>query len=1671
MKKSTTRFSLLLLLCALNFYSLKAQTFTCNGDLLFTRQYAPSPNSYLSLIDFSTGDINITNPGTLTPAANVNASVWYGGYVWAQNWSQSTTDNNFRLARVNSAYGVTNFAVANNSTGQNMPADATLFNNAGVSKTGIMYILAGGSYTLHAIDVSGATPVYANGYPKTVTGIAGANADVIWGDIAVDPITDRVYCWYHPTAVGSVNQGLYEITNINTASPTFVKVGPTVALTIGTLFFNDRGQLFAYGSDVLAGTQNRFYAVDKNGGSVTQYGLPDLAVSQSDGSSCPFRISLDRAVSTPLLNIPKCAIDTFSYTFSPLNFSTTTATNVTFSDTLDSRLSYVTTTATLQTQLQALYGAGVVVTIGSANGGSNNVVNATGLNIAVGSASFTLRVRIDAGKFSTSATISQGAWLKGIANIIGGPNEPSNNPTTFNSKDKTPIVINLSGDRCLPPTANNFNNLPMPQGNGATAIPPLTGSDADGVVTQFNITALPLNTEGVISVACPATFLGATCDVNGYQILTAAVLSNYPTGIPLTPAQNATLRFDPAANFTGTANLKFSVTDNSGNTSNVANYNLPVNSLPPVSNNLMENNMLNTNGPTAIRPLSSADADGSISSYQITTLPLASQGVLSVPCPPNITGATVCDMSGYQQLNATTLSNNSNAIPLTAAQMAAMRFDPAAGFIGNATFNYNATDNSGNISNTANYTIPVVGVASNNVPPLAENVQAQPIKNSEGNTAIPPLNGSDLDGTVVKYTIATIPPVASGVLRLQCPTTPVNLTCTGGFADVLPNTELTIAEVSKLVFDPAPTFIGTANFTYTAADNTGKISNTANYQLPIINTPPTAINVNTQVPFNSPALPIPVLGGSDKDGTVTSFTITTLPTAAQGTISVPCTTNIFGQTCTGGFVNLTPAFLASNPAGFNLTPAQANAIRFTPATGFSGNLSFTYNTTDNNNQNSTQATYRITVPNQPPTTSDINNTVMPNTNGATAINNLVGTDPDGTISSYTLVSVPSTSNGTLSVACPPNITGATCVGGRQNLTETVLAANPLGIVLTPAQAASLQFDPAPSFTGIAGFSYQATDNSGNLSNISNYNIPVSGVGNLPPIANNISVAAMPSTNDTTAITSLSGVDPDGTIATFNVTTLPPATQGVLSVAGCTPALLGATCVNNRQSLTAAVLANYPNGITLTPAQASALKFDPQVTFTGIVTFGYTVTDNFGLISNNAVYNIPVTSNPPISYPIVAAPITSTSDTTAIPAFISTDIDGTIAGYFVEVVPPTSQGVLSVTGCTPALLGATCINNRQSLTAAVLANYPNGGIPLTPAQINGLKFDPTSGYNGDVIFNYHSVDNSGAVSNSSTYTIPVTGVPPVSKNVLSGKLVNTLDASPISALNSGDADGTIAEYRITSIPPASQGVISIPCGPTPIGASCAGGFANLTAAVLAANPGGIVLNSTQASGMRFDPAAGFVGDVIFNYVAFDNNGNISNTAVYTIPVGTFAALATNLITFNAQKISSNILVNWQVANPATNTSYEVEYSTNGNSFAISNSATFANNLKTTYTHTINNATLPLYYIRLKTTNANGSVTYSNIVVIKNTPINAVKIAVAPNPASTTSVITLTTIATTKTQINIIDVKGRVLQSLEVTLQPGVNNVYLKNLGSLPNGIYVVTTIVNSEKLTQKLVISR
>ncbi|MEG3971038.1 hypothetical protein QUA00_25955 [Microcoleus sp. T2B6] len=766
---------------------------------------------------------------------------------------------------------------------------------------------------------------------------------------------------------------------------------------------------------------------------------------------------------------------------------------------------------------------------------------------------FTYRAKDNSGAISPVATAS-------VAGLIG----PTQTPTPTDNQ---------------PPLANNANSRVGP--NSSRLVTGLGGSDPDGSIVSYTINTLPPADQAVLFLGDPA---------NGGVPVTP--------GQVLTPEQLQQLFLQATGNFTG-ANFTYSATDNSGAsspaTATVAAI-LPTGNQPPLANN--SNSRLGPNSSQLVTGLGGSDADGSIVSYTIDTLPPADQAVLFLGDPANggvpVTPGQV----------------------LTPPQLQQLFFFTTGNFTG-TNFTYRATDNSGAISPVA--TASVAGLIrptptpTDNQPPLANNANSRLGPNSS--RLVTGLGGRDPDpdGSIVFYTINTLPSPDQAVLFLGDP-------ALGGGVPVTQGQVLTPQQLQQLFFFTTGNFTG-ANFTYSATDNTGAISPVATATVagligptptptpaptpttpttptPTDNLPPVANNANSSLGPNSSRL-VTGLGGSDPDGSIVSYTINTLPPVDQAVLYL-------GDPANGG-VPVTP--------GQVLTPAQLQQLFFFTTGNFTG-TNFTYTATDNSGAISPVATASVagligptptpsTTDNQPPVANNANSRVGPNS--SQLVTGLGGSDPDGSIVSYTINTLPSPDQAVLFLGDPAN-------GG--------VPVTP-GQVLTPAQLQQLFLQATGNFTG-ANFTYSATDNSGATSPATATVAAILPTDNQPPVANNANSSLAP--NSSQLVTGLGGSDPDGSIVSYTINTLPPADQAVLYLGD--PA-------NGGVPVTA--------GQVLTPAQLQQLFFFTTGNFTG-TNFTYSATDNSGATSPAVATVVAIlrsgasTPTPTPASPIVSNPI-------------------------------------------------------------------------------------------------------------------------------------------------------------------------------------------------------------------------------------------------------------------------------------------------------------------------------------------------------------------------------------------------------------------------------------------------
>ncbi|MBF2078919.1 MAG: DUF4347 domain-containing protein [Synechococcales cyanobacterium T60_A2020_003] len=189
------------------------------------------------------------------------------------------------------------------------------------------------------------------------------------------------------------------------------------------------------------------------------------------------------------------------------------------------------------------------------------------------------------------------------------------------------------------------------------------------------------------------------------------------------------------------------------------------------------------------------------------------------------------------------------------------------------------------------------------------------------------------------------------------------------------------------------------------------------------------------------------LTGSDPDGTIARFRITSVPPSGQGTL-------FLGDPANGG---------TELQVGDRIRANRIDDVFFQASNNFSG-TTFEYAAIDNDGlQDPTPATVRLQVgsstTNERPETDDVSKRIEPDT--VNRLRGLNGHDPDGTVEQFRIETLPPSRQGTLFLGNPDRNGTPVSAGQR-------IDAGDIG---------SLFFQSTPRFSGTS-FEYAAIDNQG-----------------------------------------------------------------------------------------------------------------------------------------------------------------------------------------------------------------------------------------------------------------------------------------------------------------------------------------------------------------------------------------------------------------------------------------------------------------------------------------------------------------------------------------------------------------------------------------------------------------
>ncbi|MCY7422057.1 MAG: T9SS type A sorting domain-containing protein [Chitinophagaceae bacterium] len=186
----------------------------------------------------------------------------------------------------------------------------------------------------------------------------------------------------------------------------------------------------------------------------------------------------------------------------------------------------------------------------------------------------------------------------------------------------------------------------------------------------------------------------------------------------------------------------------------------------------------------------------------------------------------------------------------------------------------------------------------------------------------------------------------------------------------------------------------------------------------------------------------------------------------------------------------------------------------------------------------------------------------------------------------------------------------------------------------------------------------------------------------------------------------------------------------------------------------------------------------------------------------------------------------------------------------------------------------------------------------------------------------------------------------------------------------------------------------------------------------------------------------------------------------------SVLPVNLLDFKALLVTNKVQLTWTTASEVNMKQYIVERSVDGNHFspvakvgakggAVTNQYFIADDVTL-----LNVATV---YYRLRQVDNSQQAKLSKVLSVKTKPGSIVMLNVTPNPAQGFVRLSISALKETNAVLKITDAFGRLVYVSKTMLAAGINTVSLNNLSAYAAGTYTIQVILDTNVLSQRLLI--
>jgi len=199
-----------------------------------------------------------------------------------------------------------------------------------------------------------------------------------------------------------------------------------------------------------------------------------------------------------------------------------------------------------------------------------------------------------------------------------------------------------------------------------------------------------------------------------------------------------------------------------------------------------------------------------------------------------------------------------------------------------------------------------------------------------------------------------------------------------------------------------------------------------------------------------------------------------------------------------------------------------------------------------------------------------------------------------------------------------------------------------------------------------------------------------------------------------------------------------------------------------------------------------------------------------------------------------------------------------------------------------------------------------------------------------------------------------------------------------------------------------------------------------------------------------PAAVPAGSIIVA-LAISTSPTVNSTSEFG--PNFISTLPVRFVQFNGRVANGVVQLDWTTSQESNNSHFDVERSSNGNSFQKVGTVTARDGSNNQYSFVDTKPSGTVNFYRLKQVDKNGSATYSKVILIRS-DLDKIGAKVSPNPFHNAVNVSFQLAKTENIIIRLYNQTGQMVKQVTTRANAGINTINISELSTLPAGNYTL-----------------